>query len=615
MSLRQVRKLQQSQNVENESQLSSESSDESIQGPRRTSAFAMMRSNSSSSSSSSSSHSEDGNDINAPQSTGAFAAITKNVTPPVPRRTRRPKISQPPPVGRAVVSVLDPTLNLNIRLLNPSNELKRIFGAQRLSRVNLPASAKRGVVIKRRHWLIEPVDASWPMVVKDVFKMEICTDGTHRLVPELDYENKLRILSRIIVTHDIDALYQFVQINPFNPHGLIQLATILISERSDYDTAYQLIRRCLFAIQSAFIPSFHPTKSVILSSDSIFSSCLLRSLLLYAHLLAGQGCSRTSLEVMKLIYAMEAGMSTGCPRTHILIHMDSMAMRAGEYEWLANFVSYNGLTECLPSSAFLFAIAQKQRGFDDQTLTPSARVKKLAVRNVNSESTDATTALIRAVLMFPQLSRAVIGKDLIGVQKKIDAFTNKLIQSFTTKGFLASVKANDELNRWINTVLSNVISECKLNTLNHIQPEWLNEGYANITSAEFEWGKSSTGAFVEPGPIRESEEHVIEVYNEEGFEAHRAGTSSAPVISHPVSLESNPVAAFFQTLLPWSTVDHAGTQSTPITAGGLLGQLRQRLGMDNTEEFQTDNAIIQEVNGYDSHSSESSSDADEIEME
>jgi hypothetical protein len=208
--------------------------------------------------------------------------------------------------------------------------------------------------------------------------------------------------------------------------------------------------------------------------------------------------------------------------------------------------------------------------------------------------------------------------DIPGVQKKVDPFSNKLIQAFVTKGYPGALKANDELSRWIDTVLATVVGECKITTINHVQPDWLKDGYSNVRSAEFEWGKSSKGAFVEPAPILESEEHVLEVYNEEGFESRGTRTNpNAPVLSHAVSLESNPMAAFFQTLLPWSTVDHSGTESTPITAGGLLEQLRDRLGMNHTVTMEE--TIIRDAEQEQENETNSSRDTDddteEIEME
>jgi hypothetical protein len=465
-------------------------------------------------------------------------------------------------------------------------------------------------VIKRKHWLIEPDDEKWPLVVKDTFKMEVCSDQSHRLVPEPDYEQKLRILSRIIITHDIDALYQFVQLNPFNPHGLIQLSTILIGQRSEFETAYQLIRRALFAFQSAFIPSFHPSKSVALSTDSIFSSTLLRALLLYSQLLAGQGCSRTSLEIMKLIYAMEGGMTSGSPITHILLHIDSMAIRSGEYDWYSKFVTENHLYDVFPGHAIQFAIAQKNREIDEaRTVTRPELIGRM------SQETPATVALIRAALTFPQTVREIVGRDVDGIERKVEPFTNKLIQAWISKGSPSAIKANEKIFNWIQSVLVslNELLPSNICTLKHRQPEWLLGGYQNITSAEFSWGSG----YVEPSPILESEAQILEIYADEGYTAPAPGLDRmAPRLTHAVSLESNPIAAFFQTLLPWSTVDVHGTEATPITAAGMLQQLRAGLGLERIDP----EPLIQDADGIsgedspESHS-ESAQSEDEIVME
>jgi hypothetical protein len=196
-----------------------------------------------------------------------------------------------------------------------------------------------------------------------------------------------------------------------------------------------------------------------------------------------------------------------------------------------------------------------------------------------------------------------------------------LIQAFVTKGFPETIKVNDDWKVWIESVRKIInAGEIKVAaSLNYLKPDWLTQGYTNITSAEFEWGKASKGSFVEPSSILESEAHVLEVYNEEGGfenEMSRMGSArDAPRLAHPVSLESNPLAAFFQTLLPWSSVDHSGTEATPITAGGLLEQLRERLGMNRVQSEFDEDPVIRDASDVASETSQSSSEDDEIEME
>ena len=499
---------------------------------------------------------------------------------------------------KSIGYVLDPALKIDVRAFNPSSELRRIFGSSAAS------GPFRG--IKRRHWLIEP-QAAWPLVVKDCFKMEITAEKSFRLLPEPDYESKLKILSRIVITHDIDALYQFVQFNPFHTHGLIQLASILI-EKGEFENAYQLVRRSLYALQSSFLPSFHPNQSVLLSNDSVFSSILLRALLLYSHLLAGQGCCRTSLEIMKLVYALEGGMHVGCPHTHALLHLEAAAYKADQFGWISSFVSANKLTQTFPGSAFLFAIAQKKRGIDSETISIT-EIKNLEI----SESTPATCALIRALLRFPFTVKLIFGRDNPkGVSKTSDPFINKLALAFSIK-CSSRIKIDQPIIQWIDDIIEKqlpVILSQGLSQLDNTVPLWLSEGYSNLSSAEFEWGKNASGSFVEPRNILDSEAHILEMYSDEGPNSGNA--SAAPPLRFPVSLESNPVAAFFQTLLPWSSIDTTGTEATPLTADSLLRRLQSSLGIDRD----TAPPVIQDAAGHDGSGSESlSSDDEEIIMD
>ena len=576
MSLRQVRKIKEAQKSSKEEPLAEEEEEEVFRTKKTVFSRAAFDS-----SSSSSSDDEDEAPRDRAEGTAALAGPSKRAPAKL-----SPVANSAPKAGKIKAKIVsDPTLRLDMHKLNPRSELRRIFGAaqQRAS-----GSSR---VVKRKHWLVEP-EKDWPLVVKDVFKMELCADGSYRLVPEAIYEAKLESLSRIIVTHDIEALYHFVQINPFHPHGLIQLASILIEQRSEFENAYHLVRRALYAYQSAFLPAFHPTGSLALSSDSIFSASLLRALLLYSHLLAGQGCVRTSLEFLKLIYEMEGGMLTGCARTHALTHMDVAAYRCGEMEWLSGFVVENRLVDTLPSSSLMFAISQKMREVDSDQITTVSKKDKVSL------DMPATRALVRTILTFPGVVKQVIGRDVPAVDRTASILTNKLVQAFCSKGGPAAVKADEKIIQWItdvvDRVLPGIIESTGVKSFQPDTPTWLLEGYSDITSSEFEFGKSSSGSFVEPAPLLQSEAHVLELYSEGEFVVPTRSSSTGPTLRHAVSLESNPVAAFLQMLLPWSTLDTTGTESTPITGRGLLEQLRLSLGIDRSEEF-THEPVIQDA--------------------
>ena len=573
MSLRQVRRLKELSGADKETpepvhgDESGSDQDSPITAPRgKPSVFSRMR-DSSSSSSSTSSESE-GEKTPSPSIPAPTVVSKKSEQKPAPapvqkvkKNTGTNKISAP-----GINSVVDPTVIIDIRFLNPSNELRRIFGRQMSQSSSGPG---RPMFSKRRHWLIAPADRSWPLSVKDCFRMELCRDGSHRLVPESDYEAKLGILTRIVASHDLEALYQFIQFNPFHVHGLIQLAVILIEQRKEFENAYELIKRALYSIQSSFLPSFHPDKSLLLSKDSLFTSTVFRALLLYAHLLAGQGCLRTSLEVLKLVYLMEGGMATSCPMTHVLLHLDSAALRSEQYEFLSSFAASNALNDSLPGTSVLFAVSQKLRGMDiDQSEWNS--ISPNDIKRSCTGSTPATVALVRSILKFPGALKLVLGREIMPNRPAADILTNKLVQAFSIKG-VACVKSKDEVMKWIEQVVSSELLD-RFSNLNLKKPipSWIQEGYSDITSSEFEWG--ATASFVEPAQIIEAEGHIMEMYLDSALSVPRP-TVREPLLAHAVSLDSNPVAAFFQTLLPWSRVDTAGTESTPITATGLIERL------------------------------------------
>ena len=524
MSLRQIRRAKEVAGIKSDviGTGSGSSSGSDVPVIVKKSAFSMLRDDSSSSSS------DEEAPGPVPVGVSPIVHVPKAV---VPSRRRVKKAAVVPEIEKQKIqSVLDPSVKIDPRFLNPSSELRRILGRSGA------ASSSRG--IPRRHWLIEP-EKEWPMVVRDVFRMEICSDGSYRLVPESDYEIQLATLARIVLTHDLDALTQFVHFRPFHPHGLIQLATVLIEQRGEFENAYILIRRALFAFQSGFLPSFHPKhSSLLLSIDSLFSSSLLRALLLYAHLLAGQGCVRTALEVHKLIYQLEGGMGSGCPLTHILLHIDITALQSGQTEWLGKFLGSTGLAESLPSAALSHAIVTRK-----------------------------DPALVQAIVRFPSLFKAILGR-VIDVPEKPDLLVNKLV--LLADKLIAWVKRDSELCNWIEEVVIKTESK-KLSRPTHFTlSQWVVSGYSNIRSSEMEWGKASKG-FVEPEGLMEVESQVLNIYSEEHVDEIIANSS---MLDHAVSLESNPVVAFLGSLLPWSRVDVAGTEALPITAASVMDRLR-----------------------------------------
>jgi len=214
--------------------------------------------------------------------------------------------------------------------------------------------------------------------------------------------------------------------------------------------------------------------------------------------------------------------------------------------------------------------------------------------------------------VFPHIAKEIIGKDIDSVDRKInDPFLNKLVQAWVIKGNPSTLKANEKVYAWIQHLVANwtqiVISG--ITSAKNRKPDWLVNGYQNFTTAELQWGGSG---YIEPASILESEAHVLEIYSDDGYVP--PSSQPAPRLTHAVSLESNPVAAFFQTLLPWSNVDVTGTEAAPITATGMLQQLRAGLGIDRgTEEGIIRDAGDSGSEGGESHISSDS--GDEIVMD
>ncbi|KAF4657743.1 hypothetical protein FOZ61_006072 [Perkinsus olseni] len=546
-------------------------------------------------------------------------------------------------------------------------------------------AARSSANLKKKSWLLH----DWPMnqeeemwptpaAVQDSTLMmkvyspsgDSTSSGEQRtqfyLEPSRSYLKSMDTYCEIIASSDVDSLIYFLQKNPFHLHSILAV-TDLYREHREFERAGKLLRRGLYVLQCSTHPLFDPfmdsgggqrnkkehsgkrrhrkgkhlnaekepglVASLRLSEDDpyyCFTILALRTLLVHGLLLAGQGCTRTALEVFKLLLLMDDEQD----RVHALMHIDTYAIRSHEYDWLHRFVAsfvapppaahdgvyYSALDFAMPNFAFSEALARYQQ-------LPTADEASAAVKRVTAEdlrraiiienastgdsALDASVALMKAILLFPYTVRTLLiamstplsgdghkpWEDLFRNPPFSDARTYFMHEKFGSIHLLMTEAYAEkawqlwkpaQLQDWLFSASQRLIELSP--DLEGVRRRWststlpdLVGRYADISKSEF-----TVNSPMLPRALFEADNKLFRTY---GADLRRGGSGDSRA---NVSLESNPLVAFVQSLMPWSRVDYTGTEAEPIniTAGirGALDRITERLGLGGDPQQPDGNA-------------------------
>lgn len=153
-----------------------------------------------------------------------------------------------------------------------------------------------------------------------------------------------------------DNIIQILDQQPYHVDSLIQLSEICkMSE--DHAMASELIEHALLALESSFHSSFTlTTGNCRIDYRRQENRCFFITLFKHAQYLESRACSRTALEISKLILSLDPEND---PLGMILI-VDFYAIRSKQYEWLIQLYNEweisNNLAQ-LPNMAYSYALA------------------------------------------------------------------------------------------------------------------------------------------------------------------------------------------------------------------------------------------------------------------
>lgn len=251
-------------------------------------------------------------------------------------------------------------------------------------------------------WLVTPKE-NWPPVTKTGIFMSMDPNGDNNAehsrkskgVQWFIYEHSpsYRALQQsflnAVESMDSDNIIRIINQQPYHVDSLIQLSE-LCKMSEDQAMASELIEHAILALESAFHTLFSlSTGNCRLDYRRQENRALFIVLFKHAQYLEGRACSRTALEVAKLIMSFDPDTD---PLAMILT-VDYYALRAKQYEWLVQLYteweSTNNLSQ-LPNMAYSFALAL------------------FYLHKDNGDLTAADDAIQYAVMMFPAVLRSLL---------------------------------------------------------------------------------------------------------------------------------------------------------------------------------------------------------------
>ena len=460
----------------------------------------------------------------------------------------------------------------------------------------------------RRLFLVLPGEP-WPKP-EDSVRMVSQLDADGAVFDFEETEASLRSLGRlksVLAAEDPELLRRYLQRCPFSLDGLLVLAEHQ-RQQGAHEQAAELVRRAVYTVECAFALEFCPfqgmgsqarprvrlrmpswTPSQTVSTWAGWS--WLRALWLHMHCLAGQGMHRTALEVCKLLLAAML------PRDplHVLLWADHLCLRSRQFQTLlllsSSLAGDCGMIPCaldlaFPNFAFSVAlVGLAELGAPDVT--------HLTLQEILGESDSPPARLMRALLYFPGCVRPLLEEAvgsfgpswaaLLARQPFVNALDYRHQKHAAAHGRLGAAYAK----------LCGPLWKPHVNWLHACAARWVklheSEVFArDIADARARWAKSAFWDptledyqdLLEPSSVPRVLESTLSarlhppnagIHGIHGIHGMQAHAQSADIPN--MSIFTPPAILFFQSLLPWSSLDQSGATAEPLFWGDIAGTL------------------------------------------
>lgn len=308
------------------------------------------------------------------------------------------------PTAKEKVTVLHSLLTVQHKNLNPSYEMKRMFGSKVVQAEQNKRRNARGPRPLKSTWLVSPKD-NWPPLSKLGLSMSIDTNPLNdsslnwfKFEHSTAYRTLQQRFLKAVESMDSENIIQIVQQQPYHIDSLIQLSE-LCKMSEDHAMASGLIEHAILAYELSFNSMFNLTTAECrLDYRRQENRGFFIVLFKHTQYLESRACVRTALEVGKLILSFDP---LSDPLAMILV-LDYYALRAKQYLWLIQLYQEwenpKKLAQ-LPNMAYSYALSLFYESKDDTSL--------------------ADNAIQYALLMFPGVLRPLLDELSVQVDSRV----------------------------------------------------------------------------------------------------------------------------------------------------------------------------------------------------
>ncbi|EEB06456.1 DUF654 family protein [Schizosaccharomyces japonicus yFS275] len=256
------------------------------------------------------------------------------------------------------VAVRADLCKVNLNLLNPELELRKLFGRLVEKR---SVAKRRGIQRRRRYVLIQP-EEGWPAMIRTGLSMKMTEqkDGISyfEFTRSRTYQEAQDTFLFCVQTYDPNNLFSLLRSHPFHIDTLLQVSDVVL-QQGDHELASSLVGRALYAFDSSLHPLFNlATGRVRLPFVVEANRDFFLSIWLHLTNLTQRNCWHTVLEFGKLLLQLDETDPYALSAC-----IDIFALKSREFDWLihyANFADKENFIETYPSLMYSSALAMYQ---------------------------------------------------------------------------------------------------------------------------------------------------------------------------------------------------------------------------------------------------------------
>lgn len=428
--------------------------------------------------------------------------------------------------------------------LNAEKEMRRLFQVE--SNRKKPQTKRRA--FKKKNTLIVSLPDDWNPPPVGLMRLQLVNDCISREDWDIgcdffeieysdSYQDAQSQFERIQATSfDPNNIAMFLRRYPYHVEALMQLS-LVYQQHGQMDQATNMIKRSLLVFEYAWTERFSPwtgksRMDITAGQNRVYFDLML----LHATQIGRRGCSKSAFQLMKFIWAMD-------PRADpmaIVLRLDYYALCAREYQFLFDW--YNAKVP----------VARDRRQEPRESSITCNELPNLAFSLAlayfwTDQMEKATQALQSALSQYPKVLKLLISKC---------GFSGSRWEAIQSNTVFANAKQFDGslVAHLMQLYVERNFSLWKVDQV-RVFLENTAETVTVSTPREFEKDCVLNKYWI----VQDLSDQIVLLPAEE--EVPAAAMEAVPVEgTNRLPADTNPLLLFFQTMLPWNTVETAAQE-------------------------------------------------------